>query len=88
MKRVGIAFTKAQSTGRRNEYGIYRTEFGTLYAKYEGYREPRADGEAQVGLPLAGPNASWAQPAIDFHERDFEKVTFFTPEQLKMAGAG
>lgn len=77
MRRVGIAFTKAQDTGRRNEYGIYRSKGGSLYAQYEGYREPRPDGEAQVGLPLAGPNASWRQPAIDFHEKDFATVTFF-----------
>lgn len=84
-KRIGVAFTKPEGpTRRRREYGIYQsadTAYGVpvhrkLYAKYEGYREQRPDGEASVGLPLGGPN--WRpEPMIDFYEADYAEIRFF-----------
>jgi len=72
--RVGVAFTKPQGeTQRRREYGILRGSAGSLYTRYEGYRE----GSTQVGLPLAGVHASWRQPLIPFVEAHFETVRFF-----------
>jgi hypothetical protein len=85
-KRIGVALTAPRGANqRRNEYGVYRSPaiaYGypvpqTLHVKYEGYRVQRADGEAQVGLPLAGPNAGYLQPLVAFHARDFETVRYF-----------
>jgi len=84
MRRIGIALTKPQASGRQNEYGIYEsgpTAYGypvtpKRYAKYEGYRK---DGWC-VGLPLAGPNADHLQHFIDFHEADFAEVRYFDRE--------
>jgi len=78
MKRVGIAFSHPRGeTQRRDEYGIYRGEAGSLFAKYAGYREQSPTGEVWVGLPLAGPNACWRQPYIDFYPGGFKDVRFF-----------
>jgi hypothetical protein len=82
MKRIGIALTKPQSSGRQNEYGIYESDpiaYGypvipQKYVKYEGYRLP--DG-TQVGLPLAGPNADHLQTYGEFHPGNFAEVRFF-----------
>lgn len=74
MKRIGIAFTTPRGpTNRRDEYGLY--DSGTC--RYEGYRETRPDGEAMVGLPLAGPNAAHLQPSIPFVESHFAEVRWF-----------
>ncbi|NIT79562.1 MAG: hypothetical protein GWN58_32925 [Anaerolineae bacterium] len=85
MERIGIARGRPKGpTNRRDEYGIYAmTEaYGRpvdppkLYLKYEGYREQRPDGEAQVGLPMGGPG--WRpEPMIDFHPD--ERVRDFGP---------
>jgi len=86
VKRIGIARTRPRGpTNRRDEYGIYAmTEaYGrpvdppNLYIKYEGYREQREDGEAQVGLPGAGPNAAHLQPLLKFHPE--QRVRVFGP---------
>jgi hypothetical protein len=83
MERIGVALRRPRGpTNRRDEYGIYAmTEaYGRpvdppkLYLKYEGYREQRADGEAQVGLPLAGPGAAHLQPLIDFHPNSQDRI--------------
>jgi hypothetical protein len=77
MERIGIAISRPRGPTRRQaEYGIYvileaygiKIDSPTLYAKYEGYRE----GDKQVGLPGAGPNASHLQPLVEFypHSRD------------------
>jgi len=83
--RVGVAFSKPRGkTQRREQYGIWRSSgmpYGIktapkLYAQYEGYREQRADGEAQVGLPLGGPG--WRpQPMTDFVPSHYAEVRFF-----------
>ena len=89
-KRVGVAFGKPRGpTHRRDEYGIYESSgmaYGApvpkhLYVKYEGYREQRAGGEAQVGLSLGGPG--WrAQSMIDFKPEHFGEVRFFDGRTL------
>lgn len=90
--RVGVAFGKPHGASqRRDEYGIYESpavsygvpvppEERRLYAKYEGYREQRVGGEAQVGLPLGGPHWS-PQPMIDFVPEHFGTVRFFDGRQ-------
>lgn len=84
MERIGVAFSKEQGpTKKRGEYGIWKGESGGLYARYEGYREQREGGEAQVGLPLAGPNSVHTQVLLKFREEDFAEVRFFTDEELK-----
>jgi len=84
-KRVGVAFTKPHGPShRRDEYGIYESSgmaYGvevpkSLYTQYEGYREQRAGGEAQVGLPLGGPRWS-PQPMTEFKPSHFGEVRFF-----------
>jgi hypothetical protein len=81
LKRIGVAFAKPRGpTHRRDEYGLYAFEGSQpQYAKYEGYREMRADGEAQVGLPFAGPGAVHLQPLIDFDRSHFDEVRIFAP---------
>ena len=90
MKRVGVAFSKPRSGGRRDEYGVYEsteaygmTHEPTYYVKYEGYRE----GDKQVGLPLGGPG--WReQPLLGLNtgyssglrDEDFSLVKFFDPD--------
>jgi hypothetical protein len=76
--RVGVAFTRPKGpTQRRNEYEILETPWGEQRVRYVGYREQKENGEVLVGLPLAGPHASWAQPVIKFYPNDYEEVRFF-----------
>lgn len=82
MERIGIARARPKGpTNRRDEYGIYAmTEaYGRpvdppkLYLKYEGYREQRPEGEAQVGLPMGGPG--WRpEPMIDFYPNSQDRI--------------
>lgn len=83
MKRIGVAFSGPDTTvyngkeTRRNEYGIYRSEAGHLYAQYEGHRKSSPTGEVQVGLPMAGPNNAWTQVKFVFVERDYTVIRYF-----------
>lgn len=66
---------------RQSEYGIYQIgEHPALYARYEGCRYDSPTGQVQVGLPLAGPQASHNQPLIDFRPGDYETIRFFDAE--------
>ena len=74
MKRIGMALSSPRgTTQRRDQYGIYDSGV----CQYEGYREQRQDGEAQVGLPLGGPGAAHLQPYITFVESNFSEVRWF-----------
>lgn len=74
MKRIGMALSAPRgTTQRRDQYGIYDSGM----CQYEGYREQRQDGEAQVGLPLGGPGAAHLQPYITFVESNYEEVRWF-----------
>ena len=77
MTYVGIAFSREHG-GRRNEYGIWKTEHGDLFTRYQGYRK----GDVQVGVPLGGPHAAHLQPLTAFKREHYESVTFFnTPKE-------
>lgn len=66
---------------RQSEFGIYRIGEGlSLYVRYEGCRYDSPTGQVQVGLPLAGPQASHNQPLTDFRPGDYETVRFFDTE--------
>ena len=89
-KRVGVAFTKPRGpTQRRDEYGIYESSgmaYGvpvpkSLYTQYEGYREQRAGGEAQVGTALGG--RGWSPPIkTEFVPSHFAEIRFFDGRTL------
>lgn len=80
MKRIGIALAHPRgATKRQDEYEVLQGDHGTRYARYVGYREQRSDGEAQVGLPLAGPNAAHLQPIMDFVPNHYATIRFFDP---------
>jgi len=87
MERIGMALARPKGdTQRQDEYGIYvvleaygvTIDNPTLYIKYEGYREQRKDGEAMVGLPLAGQNADHLQPFVRFYPNSQDRI--FGPE--------
>ena len=74
MKRIGMALSAPRGpTQRRSQYGIYDSGL----CQYEGYRELCEDGEAQVGLPLSGPNAAHLQPCIAFNEAHYDEIRWF-----------
>jgi hypothetical protein len=94
MRRIGVAFTEPRGpTRRRAEYGIFAMEeaYGVkldpppLYVRYQGYREVREDGEAQVGLAGADNSgarmAAHQQPIINFDSMHFGEVRWFKGEE-------
>ena len=88
MERIGIAISRPHN-GRQSVYGIYavleaygiKIENPRLRLRYEGYIE----GDTQVGLPSAGPNASHMQPFIDFYPHERKRI--FGPGEPKSVPA-
>lgn len=67
--KVGTALSEPSGTkNRQREYGIYEMKdfaLGTLYVKYDGYRE----GSHMYGLPAGGPD--WSPPIYHRAEGPF-----------------